>query len=167
MLRLISSVITKLHQNIHTTSHNNFLTFLYCEMHDCPCNDPHPCFNGAQCINSDDLLDYTCVCPAEFTGRHCEALDPCNGHQCINGGMCIMVEGDQEAENSRKKRSISSPTASRQKRSDSCEVLFEHSGSVSLAQDHVIGTAAAADINTLLEFKLYICLLYTSPSPRD
>ena len=31
---------------------------------------PNPCENGATCV--EEFPAYSCVCPAEYTGQHCE-----------------------------------------------------------------------------------------------
>ncbi|XP_055995241.1 protein jagged-2-like [Ostrea edulis] len=54
-----------------------------------PC-DSNPCTNNKTCIK--DGLNYTCECPAGFTGVMCETdINDCIGNPCDNGGTCIDV----------------------------------------------------------------------------
>ena len=35
------------------------------------------------------MQSYRCVCPAGFTGRHCDSeVDPCDPDPCLHGGRC-------------------------------------------------------------------------------
>jgi len=45
------------------------------------------CSNGGSCV--DGISNYSCSCPAGFTGDHCETdIDDCINHTCSNGGSC-------------------------------------------------------------------------------
>ena len=35
------------------------------------CNESKPCYNGAECINSEDGTGYMCKCPKDFYGINC------------------------------------------------------------------------------------------------
>ncbi|XP_022807283.1 von Willebrand factor D and EGF domain-containing protein-like isoform X1 [Stylophora pistillata] len=48
----------------------------------------HACSNGGSCV--DGINNYSCSCPAGYTGDHCENdIDDCVNHKCSNGGSCI------------------------------------------------------------------------------
>lgn len=60
--------------------------------------------NGATCI--DGINNYECKCPAEYTGRYCEAApstallypqtSPCAHHDCQHG-VCFQPSSDSAA----------------------------------------------------------------------
>ena len=37
--------------------------------------DPNPCQNGGTC--TDDVNDYTCSCPKDYSGKNCEKFKGC------------------------------------------------------------------------------------------
>lgn len=63
------------------------------------------CYNGGLCSSlpssssssstsnfqvSNSLLNFTCICPAGFSGKLCELnIDDCVDHQCQNGAACV------------------------------------------------------------------------------
>ena len=61
------------------------------------CRMATPCKNGGTCLmdhqGSED--SYQCICPAGFTGEHCESnIDDCEVNPCQNGGTCIDFVND-------------------------------------------------------------------------
>ncbi|XP_021356594.1 delta-like protein 1 isoform X1 [Mizuhopecten yessoensis] len=58
----------------------------YCNIDTNYCMKTQPCLNGGTCI-FDLKLNYTCVCPLNFTGVHCDA-HLCHNEFCENGGHC-------------------------------------------------------------------------------
>ncbi|KAK5851610.1 hypothetical protein PBY51_023150 [Eleginops maclovinus] len=46
-----------------------------------------PCQNGGECTIT--FNDFTCSCPAEYTGKTCETRVWCVGDPCVNGGHCV------------------------------------------------------------------------------
>ncbi|CAF0808853.1 unnamed protein product [Adineta ricciae] len=58
----------------------------YCNSSASICDLRKPCLNDGNCTNTNNNQDYTCLCPAGFTGNHCETKDgPCKVNTCING----------------------------------------------------------------------------------
>ena len=52
------------------------------------CRIMKPCLNSGTCKNNfDDQFGYTCTCPPDFEGRHCE-IDKriCRSDTCQNDG---------------------------------------------------------------------------------
>jgi len=49
-----------------------------------------PCVNNGICLSSSLTYNYTCVCPANYTGYRCEDfLGACTPTICQNGGTCV------------------------------------------------------------------------------
>ena len=49
---------------------------------------PDFCRNNGRFV--DQVANYTCACPAEFMGRHCEQeFDACASLPCKHGASCI------------------------------------------------------------------------------
>ncbi|CAF0851854.1 unnamed protein product [Adineta ricciae] len=58
----------------------------YCNSSASICDLRKPCLNDGNCTSTNNNQDYTCLCPAGFTGNHCETKDgPCKANTCING----------------------------------------------------------------------------------
>ncbi|XP_071498142.1 fibropellin-3-like [Diadema antillarum] len=52
------------------------------------CFETNPCQNGGTCL--DGFFDYSCMCPAGYSGSNCETdIDECMSDPCMNGGTCI------------------------------------------------------------------------------
>lgn len=45
-----------------------------------------PCLNNGICVVNK--LEYSCSCPAGYTGKNCEN-NPCSDLPCFNGGSCV------------------------------------------------------------------------------
>nr|CAB3264413.1 neurogenic locus notch homolog protein 1-like [Phallusia mammillata] len=49
------------------------------------------CYHDGECQNGVD--NFTCICAAGFTGRHCEInIDDCSPNQCENNGQCVDLD---------------------------------------------------------------------------
>ena len=57
-----------------------------CEENINECLEEGLCGAG-ECV--DELPGYSCVCPPEFAGEHCEFDNPCVEGPCQNGGLCV------------------------------------------------------------------------------
>lgn len=59
-----------------------------------PCS-PNPCRHTGRCVE-DVRGDYTCLCPNNYHGTHCElevSLDPqCVARPCLNNGSCSVPD---------------------------------------------------------------------------
>ncbi|XP_061473408.1 protocadherin Fat 2 [Rhineura floridana] len=52
----------------------------------------NPCLNDGLCIEMQGG-GYSCMCPVQFSGDHCEAADSlCEGNLCLHGGTCALSE---------------------------------------------------------------------------
>lgn len=62
-----------------------------CELDHCGC------LHGATCVSrkAEDGINYSCRCPPQYSGTHCETYDPmsCRDVACRNGGTCVMAKG--------------------------------------------------------------------------
>ncbi|XP_027697609.1 protocadherin Fat 2 isoform X3 [Vombatus ursinus] len=53
----------------------------------------NPCLNGGQCSEMS-RGGYKCICPASFSGDHCElGGGSCESRPCLNGGNCLPKPG--------------------------------------------------------------------------
>ncbi|XP_074147953.1 protocadherin Fat 2 [Sminthopsis crassicaudata] len=53
----------------------------------------NPCLNGGQCSETS-RGGYKCMCPASFSGAHCELSGgSCESRSCLNGGNCVPKAG--------------------------------------------------------------------------
>ncbi|XP_043843520.1 protocadherin Fat 2 isoform X3 [Dromiciops gliroides] len=53
----------------------------------------NPCLNGGQCSETS-REGYKCMCPAAFSGAHCELSGgSCESRPCLNGGNCLPKPG--------------------------------------------------------------------------
>ena len=47
------------------------------------------CLNDSICLEGDSLIDSSCLCPYQFTGKYCEILlDACHSNPCSSKGTC-------------------------------------------------------------------------------
>uniref|UniRef100_A0A8D0DTW5 FAT atypical cadherin 2 n=1 Tax=Salvator merianae TaxID=96440 RepID=A0A8D0DTW5_SALMN len=52
----------------------------------------NPCHNEGLCTEMQNG-GYSCICPVQFSGEHCEIADsPCEGKPCLHGGTCTLSE---------------------------------------------------------------------------
>ncbi|XP_028574146.2 protocadherin Fat 2 [Podarcis muralis] len=52
----------------------------------------NPCLNDGLCIEIQGG-GYSCICPIQFSGDHCEVADNlCEGKPCLHGGTCALSE---------------------------------------------------------------------------
>ncbi|GFY45676.1 low-density lipoprotein receptor-related protein 1 [Trichonephila inaurata madagascariensis] len=62
-----------------------------CELDHCGC------LHGSTCVTrkSEEGIHYSCRCPPQYSGTHCETYNPmsCRDVICKNGGTCIMSKG--------------------------------------------------------------------------
>lgn len=56
-----------------------------------------PCHNGGECTIT--FNDFTCLCPAEYTGKTCETRVWCVSGPCVNGGHCVDLPDGYECKN--------------------------------------------------------------------
>lgn len=65
-----------------------------------PCRS-NPCLHNGACIE-DSRGDYTCNCPAGYTGSQCEieiSVHPlCESKPCLNDGICKVNPGSSKIE---------------------------------------------------------------------
>ena len=69
----------------------------FCEVRSSPC-ESNPCANGI-CKDSEDKLDYDCICDKSFIGKNCDIAQVCHlfelypglgfTNPCQNGGTCV------------------------------------------------------------------------------
>lgn len=70
----------------------SFVVNFTCVNQTSPCLS-NPCHNGGICLNSQDVLSYSCLCPLGFSGTFCQTdIDECASKPCLFGGTCV----DQE-----------------------------------------------------------------------
>lgn len=66
---------------------------VFCHLRIC---DLKPCSPNGQCVQNEDLTNYTCHCFIGFKGRHCtDTVATCDRGQnpCNNRGDCILRNG--------------------------------------------------------------------------
>ncbi|KAF5893704.1 protocadherin Fat 2, partial [Clarias magur] len=62
-----------------------FGKFQCCKKDICASN---PCENGGRCQGTV-TGEYSCTCPAQFMGTHCEQNNPCASQPCGHGSVCV------------------------------------------------------------------------------
>ena len=64
----------------------SYVYFSYSLLEDVDECSSNPCQNGGTC--TDEIANFTCTCPLEYTGRHCEQKLWCIPNPCQNNGTC-------------------------------------------------------------------------------
>ncbi len=68
-----------------------------CQTDERPCSQSNKCLNNGTCVNSQDLISFTCQCPENgpYYGQYCENIkNLCENVTCSSHGYCTQNQNE-------------------------------------------------------------------------
>jgi hypothetical protein len=76
---------------------NQYFTGKSCQTDERPCSQSNKCLNNGKCVNSQNLISFTCQCPQNgpFYGQYCEhIINLCENVTCSSHGYCKQSQNE-------------------------------------------------------------------------